>query len=142
MTPTTHPGETVTAQSIYQKALEFHQASDTLTGDAARLLALQRIERYLIGYVRYNGMQNDDVRCLNHDLGQLVDKAGSCGLILRNRTHVHLSKISRTREYFFVRYGTSPHEDTSQPTALQSTLRALMQKAGGILKRPDPKTTA
>jgi hypothetical protein len=142
MTPTTHPGETVTAQSIYQKALEFHQASDTLTGDAARLLALQTIEGYLIGYVRYNGMQNDDVRCLNHDLVQLVDKAGSCGLILRNRTHVHLSKISRTREYFFVRYGTSPHEDTSQPAALQSTLSELMQKVGGILKRPDPKTTA
>ena len=62
MTPTTHPGETVTAQSIYQKALEFHQAFDTLTGDAARLLALQAIEGYLIAYVRYHGMKNDDVR--------------------------------------------------------------------------------
>jgi hypothetical protein len=62
--------------------------------------------------------------------------------MLRNRTHVHLSKISRTREYLFVRYGTSPHEDTSQPTALQSTLSELMQKVGAILKRPDPKSTA
>jgi hypothetical protein len=142
MTPKPHPGDTVTAILMYQKALEFHQASDTLTGDAARLLALQAIEGYLIAYVRYHGMKNDDVRCLNHDLVQLVDKAGSCGLILRNRTHVHLSRISRTREYLFVRYGTSPHEDTSQPAALQSTLSEVMQKVGAILKRPDPKATA
>ena len=142
MTPTPHPGDTVTAISMYQKALEFHQAFDTLTGDAARLLALQAIEGYLIAYVRYHGMKNEDVRCLNHDLVQLVDKAGSCGLILRNRTHVHLSKISRTREYLFVRYGMSKHEDKSQPTALQSTLSELMQKVGAILKRPDPKPNA
>jgi hypothetical protein len=63
-------------------------------------------------------------------------------VILHNRTHVHLSKISRTREYLFVRYGMSQHEDTSQPAALQSTLSELMQKVGGILKRPDPKPNA
>lgn len=79
-------------------------------------------------------MKNADLKGLNHDLVQLADMAGSCGLILRNRTHVHLHKITNTKEYLFVRYGTSAHEDKSQPTALDATLSELMQKVGHIIK--------
>lgn len=143
-----YPGETSTAAEILALADEFRRsavlvANGTKAGKANstapfRLLCLHAIELYLNAFLRHAGQPTPTIRGLQHNLAARLTLTDKYGLILRQRTRMHLAAISANREYLASRY--EPAAATlSQVNRLEATLEEVRGKVLKHLTAAAPK---
>lgn len=134
----TYPGETATPEQILELAEEYRAAANVTRAQhrtniprslaPCRFLAAHAIELYLNAFLRKAGCKPEDVRGMQHDFSLRAQEAKAAGLVLRERTFAHLSKMKDDREYLMMRYGAEGFPTVTQINRLLATLEELSGK--------------
>ncbi|WP_159832467.1 hypothetical protein [Novosphingobium sp. TCA1] len=138
-----YPGSCASVGQLLDLAEEYHAAHNRLVTNPnsglphasapARLLAIHAIELYLNAYLLHNGVSQQIVRGLQHDLSKRTVLAIEHGLNLRKRTEAHLMKLHAAREYLSARYGPDLAETWSEMSSLAATLQDVFKKVRSSL---------
>lgn len=142
-----YPGESSSAPELVALADEFRRSSELIAKSMKarkanstapfRLLCIHAIELYLNAYLRNAGQPAPTIRGMQHNLAARLELTDASGLILRQKTRMHLTAISANREYVASRY--EPAAVTlSQVNRLQATLEEVRNKVLKQLARPKP----
>lgn len=134
----TYPGTDAAPADIFALAAEYHAAAEDLIRKGrprepisrapARLCAIHAIELYLNAFLLSSGDPPETVRARLHDLADRADTAVGRGLVLRRRTHDHLVRMTKHREYLVSRYGPERAGALSESNRLMATLDEIARK--------------
>ncbi len=131
-----YPGSCATVVDILALAEQYQCAAHTLLAirqkkrplstAPGRHCALHAIELFLNAVARQNGASAANVRAQYHavDDPKIVTALG-----LRKKTHMHLSALTRDREYLVIRYAPDMMSDMSEINRLTATLDEVARKA-------------
>lgn len=133
-----YPGTLATSAQILNLATEYRRAAHVLLEQRqgrsplslapCRLSAIHAIELYLNALLLHFSRDPAMVRGLQHDLSARLELAIKGGLVLRKRTHLHLSTLHSNREYLIVRYSPEETATVSQMNRLMATLNEIATK--------------
>lgn len=139
-----YPGEFATPEDLILLAQEYRKAADAilplgksgkhLTRAPYRLVAIQTIELYLNAFLLISGCTPKEIRGLQHDFSAKAALAKEKGLLLRQKTQVHIVSLYSTREYLTSRYGAEMTTKQSEMTRLKATIEELAKKVQVIKK--------
>lgn len=137
-----YPGEGASARQLAALAAEYHAAAIALAQVGRpgvsisrapyRLVAIHAIELYLNAYLLAVGHTVVELRRFQHDLVSRVSLEQVVKLKLRQRTQVHLVRLSERREYLTTRYDPAPPA-LSELNRLAATLAEVGQKVIAFL---------
>lgn len=139
MTDTDYPGSNADPEDVIALADEYGAAATTLfenngrKGDhlsraPARLCAIQAIELYLNAYLRCQGEKPETVRGYFHDLAERADHKSIEKLRLKKRTSLHLSELTKRREYLVARYAPELASTQTEINRVRATLVEVANK--------------
>lgn len=98
-----------------------------------RFCAIHAVELYLNAFLLFKGMEEDQVRGLQHDLTERALLTKAQGLNLRTKTNKHLDEMADSREYLMTRYNPKM-KTVSQINRMDSTLQEVAQKVTLAIK--------
>lgn len=112
----------------FRKLQETKMPEGKLVGAPARLLGVHAIELYLNVCLRLDKLRPEEVRRFGHNLAAKADHPSVQSLALRQKTRLHLARLTDTREYLLVRYAPDRKKEFSEMTRLTATLADLAKK--------------
>lgn len=141
-----YPGANAGAPEMLNLAAAYERSARTLIeagrgGDAVgrapgRYCAIHAIELYLDAFLRAAGETPCRLRAHGHDLGRRAELAIDRGLVLRQKTRLHLVQMSRQRDHLVVRYGPECIDAVCELNRLLASLTEIAGKVQAAL-RPD-----
>jgi hypothetical protein len=99
-----------------------------------RFLAAHAIELYLNALLLHAGKTPETIRGMQHDHSARAEMAIAVGLKLTKRTALHLSGMTRDREYLVTRYSPVLPPTMPQINRLAATLEELSEKITATIK--------
>ncbi|HEU0161277.1 MAG TPA: hypothetical protein VFQ69_02640 [Rhizomicrobium sp.] len=133
-----YPGETATPEQILELAEEYraaakatrtqHRANIPHSLAPCRFLAAHAIELYLNAFLRKTGRKPEYVRGMQHNFSLRAQESKDAGLVLREKTFAHLSKMKDDQEYLTTRYGAEGFPTVTQINRLLATVAELSGK--------------
>lgn len=144
-TSNSYPGSSATPAGLLLLAGEYRQAAGLLMGNGRkgvaasyapfRLNAIHAIELYLSSFLLSVGEPPEAIRALGHDLAARSERAVLRGLVLRQRTILHMRSLSGAREYLVSRYAVELLSSMSQLNQLSATLEEVASKVTRRMQR-------
>lgn len=112
--------------------LERAQGKNAMARAPFRLCAIHAIELYLNAMLLHQGWRAADIRGLQHNLADRLDRL--TGVRFRKLTQEHIRTLVQTREYLTSRYAPDRMKTASEVNRLTATLDQVAQKASETLK--------
>ena len=133
-----YPGDTATAEEVLRLAEEYQKAARVLiqqgrpgaplTWAPCRWSAIHAIELFLGALLLHEGYAASEIRGMQHDLAERVERAKHSGLQLRRSTEEHIYAMVGNREYLVTRYGPEMTSPVSPINRLTATLNEVAKK--------------
>lgn len=133
--PPSYPGSDASVEGIFDLAEAYYEAANALLCTAkkgaplsyapARLCAIHATELYINSFLRRAGQSPERIRGRLHNL---ADKEFVEVLKLRKKTAIHLSEMTKRREYLISRYAPELATQHTELNRLTATLDEVRSK--------------